>query len=365
MIILLPTVYLLSSIVCFPFPQVVIAVSSKTDVLSATQPYTLEQLAALPHNNPVNNVIFTPDSTLLASATTDGLVHIWDVVTLQEIATLEKHNRPISEIVFSPDGTLLATGGLDAAIALWDMTTYAEVKSIVLDSKEEIYDLDFSPDGNFLASVHRNAVIKIWNAATLTQEKSLNISSVGALGQIEFSPNGELLALSNAGGSGEGLSSIQIWNAVTYEELQKYAVGVSPDFAFSPLVAFSPDGNSIASNSGYGDTLVVHNLTDNTELTLGEHGSPINDLVFTSSGTYLISVSGIPYRHEAEPDEDNSVRFWDVATGTEIQIIETAEAVRTVAIDSSDSLMAFGGNEGVVEIWRIMKVDFTQYPALS
>jgi WD40 repeat protein len=68
----------------------------------------------------VYGLAFNPAGTLLASASYDGTVRIWDVVEGTELAVLETGSEGGSgTVVWSPDGTLLASANVDGSIQLW------------------------------------------------------------------------------------------------------------------------------------------------------------------------------------------------------------------------------------------------------
>ena len=52
---------------------------------------------------------FSPDGTILAVERTDGTVGLFDVATGTSLASLEGHKDVIEALVFSPDGTVLAS----------------------------------------------------------------------------------------------------------------------------------------------------------------------------------------------------------------------------------------------------------------
>jgi WD40 repeat protein len=51
-------------------------------------------------------------------------VQIWDIAMEKPIATFTGHKRGIQSLAFSPDSSLLASGGSDGVIYLWDITSY-------------------------------------------------------------------------------------------------------------------------------------------------------------------------------------------------------------------------------------------------
>jgi len=64
-------------------------------------------------------VAFSPDGRLLASASEDKTVRLWDPVTGQHQRTLTGHAGPVRSVAFSPDGRLLASAGDDGTVRLW------------------------------------------------------------------------------------------------------------------------------------------------------------------------------------------------------------------------------------------------------
>jgi WD40 repeat protein len=74
------------------------------------------------HRRGVNNVAFSPDSALVASAGLDNLIGVWDIRAGGEIAPLimlEGHTLGATAVAFSPDGTLIASASYDGTIRLW------------------------------------------------------------------------------------------------------------------------------------------------------------------------------------------------------------------------------------------------------
>jgi WD40 repeat protein len=93
-------------------------------------------------------VAFSSDAQLLASASRDYTVRLWNLVTGASCSTLKGHSGSVLTVAFSPDGQLLASASSDHTVRVWDMKTKEIIQTF--DTKDTIYTLSFSSNGLYL-----------------------------------------------------------------------------------------------------------------------------------------------------------------------------------------------------------------------
>ena len=113
---------------------------------------TVQPVVQTGHSAPVTAMTYSPHSTLLATASEDGTVKLWDASTGQLLRTISVSSYWVHSVAFSPDGCMLAASSGDHKISLWNLESTLPLKTLgPLASK--VGGLAFSPDGRSLASV--------------------------------------------------------------------------------------------------------------------------------------------------------------------------------------------------------------------
>jgi WD40 repeat protein len=278
-------------------------------------------------SNSVNQLIFSPDNTILACSQEHGGITLWDVASGSKLLNLKAHSQAIKQIAYSPDSKTIASGGLDSFVRLWDATTGRLVRSFH-GHDWSVESLAFSPDGKLLASGSSDlfkGVIKIWDVATGTELRVLSGQQSGA-SSLAFSPDGKVLA------SGSQDNSMVLWKVETGSVLYKFKGPQSNDVP----VHFSPDGKLLA--YAVKKDIKLFDLDSQREIrTLQGHTESIFTLAFSPDSKKLVSGSF-----------DKTVIVWDVATGRLMQkLSDFPESVLGVAFHSEGKTFAIGFGDSV------------------
>jgi WD40 repeat protein len=73
------------------------------------------------HTRRINGLAVAPDSRLLATASDDGMVRLWDAATWKCRAVLDWGIGAVRAVVFAPDGMTGVAGGERGDIVIWDV----------------------------------------------------------------------------------------------------------------------------------------------------------------------------------------------------------------------------------------------------
>ncbi|EPS43385.1 hypothetical protein H072_2594 [Dactylellina haptotyla CBS 200.50] len=286
------------------------------------------------HTHIANDVNFSSDGKLPASASSDGTIKMWDAVTGALLQTLG-HKLGVVAVKFSPDSKLLASASYDGTVRLWEST---RALLEVIGGNEGYMlsgSLVFSAKGEFLVSTSGNHAVKVGSMNGAAAVKKLE-GHTDKFTSVVLSPGGKILA------SASSDFNIRLWDVPTWMPLRTLR-GHTGDIA---AISFSPDGKLLASFSiNYPVyTVKIWDSTTWAELwALVINYDRVSALEFSPDRKYL-ALGCL-----------EKICLLDADTGTELQIIESqGGGVYSVAFSPDGKHLASSAGDGTIRIWDIM-----------
>lgn len=119
------------------------------------------------HENLINDFVFSPNGTFLASVDSDHIIKLWDTKRGSLIRSLTKPKHFACSVAISSDGKTLASGSRINyfGITLWDIKS-GDAKMELQGHTELIGSVAFAPDGKTLVSASLDGTVRLWTLPT-------------------------------------------------------------------------------------------------------------------------------------------------------------------------------------------------------
>ena len=272
------------------------------------------------------------DQATVAAGGVDGRVHIWEIDSGKQRAVWQAHDNWVTDVAFHPTENLLASASWDGTINLWNPADPAKPLVTLADHTSKVQAVEFSPDGKLLASAGEDSTVRLWNVETWASAGVFKGHS-GWVNDVVFSTTGRLA-------SSDSDSTVRIWSLDTQRLLD--TIRISSDSRWLTGIDFSRDGDTLSTADWQG-TVCLWNVDDGRQqLRFRGHASSVEDAAFSPTEE-ILATCGI----------DFSIKLWDVRTG-ELRgtLIGHTDDVNALVFKADGRILMSASDDGTIRVWR-------------
>lgn len=301
----------------------------------------------------------------LISASNQGHIQHWNLESRRVRRDVQLRERGTENVTFSEDGKRLLTLGQDGSSTryfCWDVQTGNLIRELKLPQAPTSEAL--SPNGQLLALAGEEfddgkGQVVLWEPSTDKArvvwkhgQKRRSDQKPGTLSPsaLKFSVDGQRLAVAvHTFTPTETLANCQ----VEIVELATNTVQsrIAGHISTTTALAFSPDGQRLATSGYDGETLVWALNSDKALMRLPNFYCPIRCLVFSPDGKQLATGMNWP---GWEIDKNQSyVTVWDLATQTKRPPPFLGVPVLSLAYRADGRSLAIGCSDKTLRVWDL------------
>jgi len=285
------------------------------------------------HAGAVTGLRFQSNGARLVSGGADKTLRVWDVAGGQPVVKIEGFGASVESVALHPNGNQAASGGADGLVATWKLDTPAP-RALGGADEAPATVAAVSRDGKWLATAGLaggKPAVLVRDVASGAIAKTL-LGHEAAITAVAFSADAAKLV------SGSQDKTARVWNLADGQPISKFAGHTQAVTA----VAFDAGGGQVVSGAA-DNSLKLWNVADGAELkSFAGHGGPIVGVAMTSNNQRVISASA-----------DQTVRSWNPADGQQTGSIAVGAVATAFALSGDDSRVAVGCADNTVKVFQL------------
>ena len=291
---------------------------------------------------PVRALSFSADGNSIAGLCEDRRVRHWDTKTGQLKRAVPFEQADLERVTLANPADVLASASHDGTIQLWDPNTGASIRQFH-GPMPRVSEFAFSRDRKLLAGVGKAGAtgseytVRIWDGSG-TEQRAMP-AGLGGISATAFSPDG--LTFVAAGFD----TNVRVWSTRNGELLR--VVDELPLATFT--AAFSPDGKYLA--TGGADRIVYLWDTKTWKLArkLSGQAEMVSALAFSPDSRLLLT-GGFSEFAEKNPVE---AIFWEVSSGKPLRRMASTNLIHSAAFSPDGTLAATANLDKAISVWAV------------
>ncbi|HLJ34754.1 MAG TPA: HEAT repeat domain-containing protein [Ktedonobacteraceae bacterium] len=309
----------------------------------------------------ISGVAWSPDSSRIASASTDGTLDVWDASTGHRIFKWsDPYQNGLLAVAWSPDGKYIAVGGTDSQAADvyilnahdGQIVSICPIGSLAPQASQShigavraasgggpgtVDSLAWSHNSKWIAAGIGDGTVQVFNPVTGTGVLTISTSGKAlsdgnpVASSVSWSPDNQYIAYALG-------SQVRLWNFTT-KQLQVHIPGIANDWVTA--VAWSPDNQYLAINV--------------SQLNVGGVAAEIWSPFTGKDAIYMEHFVGSwsPDSTQITAAQSNYIQVWEASNGKVLYAYGDTLAQTINAVWSPNgNFIASGDSGGAVNVWR-------------